>query len=176
MSDFPPIIEVLSDHYKYWEYGIGYTDIQLLGLPESIIVDHNRLIRKKEFHITTINIQKISELIDKDNSKRVMSEIVEEFKKFLQKHKLDRFHLTNNFRFVQRNEEMTVIVMCDLIGVPKFFDLLRKKYNKTIPTQPFHITLYTLNSRYGIGILSDEILHQISRPIELPELRNLKTD
>lgn len=103
-----------------------------------------------------------------------MTEIVKEFKDFLVGNKLEEFKLTNQFRFVRRGEEKTVIVMCDLMGAPDFFDKLRQKYGKPIPTQPFHITLYTLNSKYGIGVLSEEVLNETSKLIELPELKDLK--
>lgn len=174
MSDFPQIIETLSGHYKYWEYSIGYTDIHLSGLPESVSVQGSQLIRKDEFHITTVNVKKIAELVDSLNAPDIMVEIVQDFKDFLKDNKLDKFQLSDQFRFVQRGDEKTVIVMCELVGMSQFFARLRRKYDKPLPTQPFHITLYTLNSQYGIGILSDEELNKITVPIELPELKNIK--
>lgn len=174
MSDFPPIIEVLSGHYKYWQSSIGYTDIQLSGLPESINVKGDWLARKEEFHITTISVKIIAELIDPTNTDKIVAQIVKDFKDFLVRNKPDKFKLTKQFRFVQNGEEKTVVVLCELLGVPEFFDELRKKYNKPLPTQPFHITLYTLNSRYGIGILSQEVLNEISVPVDIPELANIK--
>ncbi len=171
---FPPILETFSEHYKYWEYSIGYTGIQLSGLPASIAANGELLAKKDEFHITAVNVKALAGLVDGTDTERIMAEIVEDFKNFIKTKPLDEFRLTDQLRFVQRGEEKTVVVLCDLPGAEDFFNELREKYKKPLPTQPFHITLYMVNSKFGIGILSDEILDKISEPIELPELKNLK--
>jgi hypothetical protein len=166
----------LSEHYVYWGFheSIGYAGIELSGLPEKITVEGYEMIVKSEFHITLINLEDIAALIDKSTQKKNQSELIDEVRKYLKRDKLDKFDLSNKFRFVQKDIRKSVIVMCQLHGADKLFASLCKKYEVDIPLQPFHITLYALPKDRGIGLLSSKELDKYSVPIELPELKNLK--
>ncbi len=165
---------LLSDHHKYWYGYIAYADIQLLGLPASINIKGEKLLKKNEFHISIINANGIAELINPKAVTKIEQEIIGEFKNFISENKLDKFRLLKKFRFVQKDIKKSVIVMCELSGAAEFFARLTEKYKKTIPLQPCHITLYTLQPEVGIGILSDEELNEISVPVNIPELENIK--
>ena len=64
--------------------------------------------------------------------------------------------------------------MVDLKGVEGLFQYLQQKHNIDFPTQPTHVTLYTLQPEAGIGILSQEQLETDSILVEVPELASLK--
>lgn len=166
----------LSDNYVYWGFheSIGFAEIQLSGLPKTVTVEGHKLLRKSEFHISLINLEDIAKLIDQKTVKKIQNEIIDEVRSYLKINKLDKFKLSDKFRFVQKDIRKSVIVLCELPGGEKLFSKLREKCKVTIPSQPFHITLYALPKDKGIGLWSDEEVEKYSVPIELPELKNLK--
>ena len=167
-------MEILSDHHRFLEGYIHLSDIQLSGLPTTTNVKGHKLLRKDEFHISLVDVNGVANLIDPQSVDNIEAEIIEEFKKFLEQYKLDKFRLLNQFRYVVKDIRKTVIVMCDVPDAEEFFALLGRKYKKSLPRQPNHITLYTLQENRGIGILSDEELAECSEPIDLPELKRVK--
>lgn len=160
-------------HYMYLR------DLDLGELPTSIEVDGHTLILKSEFHISLVCAVRLAPLINKRGSDKVAAEIIEAFDGFVKEQPLTDYELSGELRLVKRDEKKTVIVMAKVPNLDKFFDSLRRKYNVDLPTQPTHITLYTLPpDNIGIGILSDEELRRDSIPVKIPELekllRNLK--
>jgi hypothetical protein len=55
----------------------------------------------------------------------------------------------------------------------EFHISLGQKFQKELPAQVAHITLYTLQPNAGIGILSVEELQRDSEIVEVPELQRL---
>jgi hypothetical protein len=75
---------------------------------------------------------------------------------------------------VQRDEQKTLILMVEVPRLIDFFNQLERKYHKSLPLQPTHITLYTLPPDViGIGILSQEELKRDSRPVPIPDFSSL---
>lgn len=150
--------------------------IKIAGLPESITVDGDKLVPKTEFHITLINAGATAEFIKPSRADTIENEILNEFKEYIIKHRLDQYKLFNKFRLVTRDVRKSVIAMAHVPNLKEFFDILRKKYNKEIPYQPTHATIYVLPSKGGIGLLSDQQLEEDSKPVKIPELENLTFD
>jgi hypothetical protein len=165
----------IPDTYNYEEGYIGLL-IDIVGLPKSIVVKGNKLVPKTEFHITLINAGAIAQSIDVNNANAIEKEIIDEFNKFIIKQPLDHYQLFKKFRFVTRDVRKSVITIASVPNLKEFFNILRKKYDKEIPYQPTHATIYVLPSKGGIGLLSDQQLEEDSVPVEIPELDNVKFD
>ncbi len=166
----------LSDNYVYWVFhpSIAFAGIQLEGLPRTIRVKNHDLFRKSEFHISLIDLERTAKLIDPKKTKKIQSDLIEETRNYLSTDELDKFKLSKEFRFVQKDIRKSVIVICELPGAENYFSMLREKYKTDIPLQPFHITLYALPKDKGIGLWSDEDIEKYTNTIELPELKNLR--
>ncbi|MEX0881748.1 MAG: hypothetical protein WDZ34_02650 [Candidatus Saccharimonadales bacterium] len=166
--------QMLSRQHQLVAGYIVYSDIKLAGLPESIHLGGEKLLKKNEFHITIINTEEIAKLIDPGNSQRTKTEIITQCQGFIEKNKLNKFKLLDQFRAVQKDVRKTIVVMCEFPDGEEFFAHLNKKYKKSLPIQPFHVTLYSLDPDVGIGIASNDQLDEISRAVIIPELANIK--
>lgn len=161
---------------KEYSYSLGFIilgNLDLGNLPEHVTVQGFELSQKSEFHISLVCAYILARLIDPEHKARVEGEIVEEFKKFVARQPLSGYKLLPQFRFVQRGQKKTLIVMAEVPGLPDFFATLSHKFQVDLPLQPAHITLYTLQPNAGIGILSDEELQRDSAPVEVPGLQTL---
>ncbi len=164
---------IISEVYNY-KNGYVFLMINIYGIPESINIDGLKLILKSEFHITLINVEATSKFINIENAKSIETEILEEFKKFIIEKPLDQYSLFKKFRFVSRDNRKTIIAMANVSNLIDFFDLIGNKYNKTIPYQPTHATLYGLLGKRSIGLLSNQELKRDSKKIVISELEDLK--
>ncbi|MFZ1812485.1 MAG: hypothetical protein WAU02_03145 [Candidatus Saccharimonadales bacterium] len=147
---------------------IALVDIVLQELPETIHVGALALTKKSEFHVSLMALKHLMPLLGVSED-----ELVHDFLEFQKDHPLIDFALTSEFRLVRRHERASVIVMVDMPEIEKLFVFLRAKYRRDIPTQPTHITLYTLQPETGIGIFSNEALQRDSQRIDVPELDRL---
>ncbi len=160
-------------HFHNYDNGyIGLIDLALKGLPETIIVEGYALHRKSEFHISLICAKRIAALIDPINSVQIETAIVSDFIQFVQSNPLTDYQVSREFRFVERDQKKTLVVMVAVPDIESFFEVLRQKYGTELPLQPTHITLYTLQPEIGIGILSQEELLRDYRLVEVTELAN----
>jgi hypothetical protein len=164
----------MSDTYSiYKNKSILLADLKIGNLPQTLKVGEDEFVVKPEFHITLLSSWGISKVIGSKNVE-LEPEAIEEFYKFVESFPLTRYKLSNELRFVNVNGNKTIVVMANLDGIDKLFDILSKKYGVKIPVQPTHVTLYTLpTDRIGIGINSYEELKKISEPIKIPELEKL---
>lgn len=156
----------------YHNHDAGYislTDIELANAPKTIQVEGLTLHRKSEFHISLVSLKRLVPLLETTEE-----ELEKAFLEFQASHNLTTYRLTQNYRLVRRGEKATIIVMVEVDDIEALFDFLRQKYNRDIPTQPTHITLYTLQPEVGIGLFSDEEVTKESTPVVIPELANLK--
>lgn len=166
---------VISEIYNYENGYVGLM-INILGLPESINVEGVKLIPKSEFHITLINAAATAQFINTENAESIEAEILEEFKRFITENPIDQYRLFKKFRFVSRDDRKSIIAMAEVPNLQEFFNSLRSSYDKTIPYQPTHATIYVLPNKGGIGLLSDRELERDSKEVEVSELENLKFD
>ena len=139
----------------------------MVGLPGTITLEGSVLSLKTEFHITLIDVKSIASLIDENNVAKTEDEIVEEFKDFIKQLPLEEHTILHSFRFVSRDTRKTIIAMAEVPHLSEFFDRLRQKYGKNLPSQPTHVTIYTLPPGGGIGILSQEELTRDSKLVGL---------
>ena len=165
---------MVTERHNYDNGYISLVNIELENAPDKITVNGNELLKKSEFHISVMAIKNLAPLLDPDNVEQASELLKQDFLDFAITNDLMNFALTGEYRLVTRDERVTVVAMVDLKSVEGLFQYLRQKHNIDFPTQPTHITLYTLQPEAGIGILSQEQLETDSILVEVPELASLK--
>ncbi len=104
-------VEKLTERHGYTNGYIELSDIELAGLPETVEVNGETLLRKSEFHISLICAKRVAAIIDEANKNQIQNEIVESFKTFVSEvHPLDGFELTGELRLVTLDERKTIVV------------------------------------------------------------------
>lgn len=169
-------IEQPITNQEAYEYGRGYiilSDLKIDNMPEDIQVEGVNLVKKSEFHITLAGTERLAKLINPEDSDRIEGEIVDKFKAFTNENPIKDFELRPEFRFVQRNEKKTVVVMVSIENLASFYDLLRQDYGADIPTQPAHVTLYSLSPEEGISLSSQADIDSDTKTVNIPELVNI---
>ncbi len=152
------------------------SDIALTDLPEEVIINGQKLFVKDEFHITLVSARYLAEKIQATDQESVMHQIIEEFDKFTESIPLEKYKISNDFRFVQDRGRITVIVMAKVPKLDKFFESLNQKFSITLPKQQTHVTLYRYPKDFiGIGIPSPEVLANIAEPLEITDFSYFKT-
>lgn len=165
---------MITERHNYDNGYISLVNIELENAPDKTTVNGNELLKKSEFHVSIMAIKNLAPLLDPDNVGQASELLKQDFLDFTSTNDLTSFTLTGEYRLVTRDERVTVVAMVDLKGVEGLFQYLRQKHNIDFPTQPTHITLYTLQPEAGIGILSQEQLETDSILVRVPELASLK--
>jgi len=137
-------VHKLTKYHNEFHSYITLADLTLGDLPEKLKFEGNELQIKSEFHISLVWGEKIAEMVDESRIDEIISEIISEFLKFNDKKPIVEYELLSEIRFLERGDQKTLIVMAKVKNLEEFFVLLRTKYQKNIPIQPTHITLYTL--------------------------------
>lgn len=153
---------------------IALANIDLTNVPKTITVDAYSLTRTSEFHVSLIALKHLAPIIDPDNPAEATAQLVDDFVQFSKSTPLTTLKLTTEFRLVRRGERISVVVMVEVPGIDALFDRLRTKYSLGLPTQPTHITLYTLQANTGIGLFSADEVARDTRVVTIPELSNIK--
>lgn len=167
-------LNMITAHHNYDEGYVSLGNLLLPGLPESIEVEGDTLVRKGEFHISLVCVKRLAPLIKPDDEEAARVELVEHFQRISTDLPLNKYKLLREFRVVERDDRKTLVVMAQVPGIERLFDRLRKIYPSVdIPTQQPHITLYTLPEGRGIGLISKEEVEKLSHIVQVPELKNL---
>lgn len=161
-------LTMISAHHNHNNGYIALVNLELGNLPQKLSVGEYELVIKSEFHISLVCTKKLALLIDPSRVDEIRAEIVESFQQFIHANPLTHYEITNDFRLVKRDDRVTLVVLVTVPGIESFFSELEKKYNKKLPVQVTHITLYTLRPEEGIGILSSEELERDSVPVAVP--------
>lgn len=162
---------MITPHHSHENGYISLRITDFVELPIEITVDQKTLFRKGEFHVSLMALKKLLPLINTVNDDITETDLVQDFLDYQSTVALSDFTLTNELRYVVRGERETIVSMVKVPNIDGLFDVLRAKYGVDIPTQPTHITLYTLQPEIGIGILSQDELERDSKLITLPDVR-----
>lgn len=141
--------------------------VAVSGLPEKLEIEGHTLLLKTEFHVTLIAIGRIIER-HKVTTPDFVSKVVEDFCAFVKENPVELVRYRDEYKFVSREERKTVVVMCDVSNLDKFFDLINKKYNITLEYPPTHVTLYTLQPNLGIFLLNSNDILDLTTPLPAP--------
>jgi len=162
---------MVTPHHSHDNGYVSLAIEHLSDLPEQIKVDEKVLFRKGEFHISLMALKHLVPLINTGTNNVTEDDIVQDFVEYQANNDLSHFRPANTFRYVTRGERETVVAMVDVPNIEGLFEYIRTKYRVSIPTQPTHITLYTLQPEAAIGILSNNELEANSTPINVPEIK-----
>lgn len=146
--------------------------IFIAGLPEKIEIEGHLLLRRGEFHVSLVCIGEIvrkHDVVIPD----FLNKVVADFCKFAQGNKIDLVRYRNEFRLAAKDEEKTIVVMCDISNLNKFFDFINEKYNLKVGYQTTHITLYTLDGERGIFLTDQNDIQKLTKIIKKPDGINL---
>jgi hypothetical protein len=143
--------------------------ISLANLPETIELEGQTLVLRSAFHTTLVAI---SEIIRKNQIEipGFVEQVVADFCEFVKENKVDLIGFRDEFRFATENERRSVIAMCEIANLNKFFDLLNKKYDLELEYPPTHVTLYTLKLDEGIFLTDAKDMEEMTKEIPNPGL------
>ena len=135
------------------------------GLPEKIEVEGQALFLKTSFHVSLVCIGKI---IEKHNVSipDFINKIVDDFCEFTRTNNINFLRYRNEFRFASQNDRCSVIAMCDVSNLDKFFQLINQKYGLNIEYPPTHVTIYTLQPDKGIFITDSKDIRELTKLID----------
>ena len=140
--------------------------IKLENLPSRLEVESNDLVLKTSFHVSLVCIGKIIEkynisIFDFENK------IINDFCEFTKTNNIKVLEY-GDFKFAVENDLKTVIVMCKVSNLDKFFEIMNKKYGLEIEYPPTHATLYTLEGKLGIFLTDANDIKNLTKPITNP--------
>lgn len=153
---------------------ISLVNINLSRLPETIDIGRYTLLRKNEFHISLLCLKQLDEILDPDTVEAKKEVIKKTFLDFEKTHHLIDFELSGEYRLVKRGDRVTIVAMATVKYLEELFNEIRARTNLDFPTQPAHITIYTLQPEAGIGLTSQEQVEKESEKIDIPILYDLR--
>jgi len=98
-----------------------------------------------------------------------INNVVDDFCEFVKVNDIDILRFRDEFKFVVQDEKRSLVAMCDVSNLDKFFDLINNKYGLKLEYPPTHVTLYTLPSG-GIYLVDAEDIRRFTQPVDNPGL------
>lgn len=141
--------------------------IELPELPDAIEIDGYNLHKKREFHITLVGAKALEYLCDIPSPVEAMQSA---FAEFVKTYDLTQFNIRQEYRLAKYKDRVTVVAMADIEGIDELFAHLNSTFQTNIPTQPTHVTLYSLDPATGIPINSANDLADYTQVVDVPEL------
>ena len=134
------------------KFVFGHETISLLvslkDLPNEIVFEENTLLINDFLHVSLVCVGKI---IEKYNVliPGFKNKVIKDFCECSQNNEIKQVQYTNDFKLVSKEDKKTIIVMCKVPNLNKFFELMNKKYELNIEYPPTHVTLYKLPGKLG---------------------------
>ncbi len=150
-----------------YAYGQGYLamPISIEGLPPTISVNGEDLYAKSDFHVSLLCVKKLV----RKHGPELEEKLLTLFCSFTTEYDISLIQYTNTFRFAETNDRKTIVALCEVSNLEKFFELARVELKIFIHSQPTHVTLYTLQPELGIGLNSEQEMREKTRAIEVPD-------
>ncbi len=141
--------------------------VAIQGLPDKLEIGGYTLLRRSSFHVSLVCIGKI---IEKEGIQipEFENAIINDFCEFVSQNDISLIRYRDEFRFVVQNERRSVVAMCEVTNLEKFFDLLNKKYKLHLKVPPTHVTLYTLQLNLGIFLTDLSDIQKLTKLIPKP--------
>ena len=151
---------------KKFIYEGGYIalPIEVGELPESINVEGVSLEKKSSFHVSLFCVKHLLEKLPD-----VEQKTLDFFCSFVKENDISFIRFTDKFRFAQSDERKTVIALCEISNLKKLSEALGQELGIKIQSQPTHVTLYTLQPDFGIGLNSSNDIKQKSIPTQVSD-------
>ena len=141
--------------------------VLLEGLPKEISVNENKLFLKSFFHVSLVCI---NEIIKKYNilNPKFRDSVLEDFCEFTKTSDIKLLRYSDDFKYAEENNLKTVIILCEVSNLVKFFGILSKKYGLKIEYPPTHVTLYAHNGKTGIFLIDSNDIKNLTKSIPNP--------
>lgn len=139
-------------------------------LPAKIEVEGQTLLLRTMFHTTLVAIGKIIEK-NKIETPDFLDKVVAYFCEFTQTNDISIMGFRDEFKFATEGERRSVVVMCDVSNLNKFFDLINERYDLQLEYPPIHVTLYTLQLDEGIFLTDTKDIETMTKPIPNPGIK-----
>ena len=141
--------------------------VQLENLPSEVVIDNDKLLLKSSFHVSLVCINEIIKKYEVLTSNFV--DLMEkDFCEFTKINNVSLLNYLEEFKFVVQNDQKTIVVLCRVSNMDKFFEITNKKYGLNIECPPFHVTLYTLPGKLGIFLTDANDIKNFTKPILNP--------
>lgn len=163
-------ILICEEKYQFINQTIGLS-VNLKDLPSKLSIEDSIFFVKTSFHVSLVCIGKIMEKYNVSIS-NFENKIINDFCKFSKINNIKVLEY-NDFKFVVKNDLKSIVVMCKVSNLDKFFEIINKKYELEIEYLPTHVTLYTLESKPGIFLTDVNDIKNLTRPISNPIVRLL---
>ena len=144
------------------KYGISANNtivlsVSLENFPQEIIVFFN------------ISLVCINEIIKKHNvlDSSFRDSVLQDFCEFVEKNDVSLLNFNEEFKFAEENDLKTIIILCRVSNLEKFFETINKKYGLNIEYPPTHVTLYSIDGR-GIFLTDTSDIKNLTKPIPNP--------
>jgi hypothetical protein len=153
------------------KFVFGHETISLLvslkDMPSEIVFRGNTFLINDFLHVSLVCVGKI---IEKHNVQipDFKDEIIKDFCEFSSKNNIEPILYSNDYKFVEKEDKKTIVVMCKVPSLDKFFELINKKYKLTIEYPPTHVTLYKLPGKLGIFLTDQNDIKNFAEPISNP--------
>jgi len=72
------------------------------------------------------------------------------------------------FKYAEENNLKTIIITCEVSNLPKFFEIINKKYGLKIEYPPTHVTLYAHDAKTGIFLTDSSDIKNLTKSIPNP--------
>jgi hypothetical protein len=128
-----------------------------LKLPAQITFDNFTFYAKTEFHCSLICVKCIVKALTENqasNAESLKTQILMEVEAARKENEPVFIGYKNELRHVTQDDNQSIVILVDIGKLEPIFEHLRDKFQINLPSQPTHVTLYTLIPDKGIGIYS----------------------
>src|SRR3989344_1181504 len=148
-----------------------------VSLPQTMDVLGEHWIRKSEFHVTLVGpgqrlddrLKAINPHLSIKKSKLQVEQVIGD----VSEGRTFTVIPQDELRIVEEKDRKTIVRMCIVEGADEFFEQLGRWLGFPIEVPPTHITLYTLQNGWPIGIYSRQRLDEITRKLSNPETHDI---
>jgi hypothetical protein len=139
----------------------------LKDVPNEITFEGETFLLNSFLHVSLVCVGKIVEkynisILDFENN------IINDFCEFSQNNDIGFTEYNNDFKFATQNDRETIVVMCKVSNLNKFFEFMNKKYGLSVEYPPTHVTLYKLPGKLGIFLTDVDDIKNLTKPISNP--------
>jgi hypothetical protein len=147
------------------------------GVPRSVALRGETFHHKMEFHITAFATRHVVPAIAGDQDEaEVRTKVERILERLTATTEIGQIRLTEELRTVERDEQRTIITMCEVDGLDAFYKTVNTELGTEIPYPPTHTTLFTIpDGAPGIGLADQKQLDERSTLIDQGELPDLRT-
>ena len=132
--------------------------------PSEITWNGLQLVKKEEFHVTLLHARETPRLTHVSNE-----ELASFFDSFVERNPIGLLSFLDDCRYVEEYGKKTILVRCTASNLEELFAACNDAFRVQLPTQPAHVTLYSLERSVGIHINSGEKMEGLEH-VHLPEL------